>query len=533
LDTSQASNGQVPLSFTFPLPWLSSTAAFLLVGLSAGFLFLTLTLYLVTLEFKPARPVKYKKGYWLRYALPMVAVWGFFLLIFFPGFVPEDSIMQWGQVVSGQYNDAHPLFYTLLIGLLINVRYSPSSIVLVQIAMVSVSLAWGLSELEHMGVSRKLLWCLVFLFAFLPINIISTITLRKDVPYSAALLVLSIIFLKLIKSRGEWLKEQCNWLGLGSVLGIICLTRINGLPVAFGSLIIFFIVYRQFWRRLAAATGVLAIMLAAMYGPVYSLLRVKHVPEFGAVLFLHHIAAHIQEGTFLTPEQQEYLGRIAPLNGWDYSCCQVNPTMMAIFPGIVQQNFDLHLLKQDIQKPTRIALDLLLKKPIVDLRHMVCAGQLVWSLNSTCPDRIVLSLEPLSSEKDPIDSFNIQSNELGLKANSKFPGLIQFANPYLQVFSKGLIHWINYTMAIYLYLAIYCTALLAFQKKQSILLLFLAPILIQSVTLFLINISQTYRYQYGVVLVGLLSIGLLFVPLEKKGCEFPRPSETNSSGVNY
>ena len=44
-------------------------------------------------------------------------------------------------------------------------------------------------------------------------------------------------------------------------------------------------------------------------------------------------------------------------------------------------------------------------------------------------------------------------------------------------------------------------------------MVFLAPVVIQSVVLLLINISQAYRYQYGVALVGMLSLGLLLVPL--------------------
>lgn len=517
IDTSQASNGQVPLSVSFPTPWLTATAAFLLVGFTAGFLFLVITIFLVSLELKPAQPVKHKKGYWLLFALPMIAVWILFLLIFFPGLASQDSVLQWQQVLTGQYTDHHPLLYTLLIGLVSRIYYSPASVVITQVLMVSLALAWGLAEVERMGVSRKVLWVLSVLFAMLPVNILTTITLRKDVLYSAALLILSIIFLKIINSRGDWLILPWHWVGLGFTMGVIGLTRINGIPVAIGSVLLILIIYRSAWRQVAAAAGVFVLSMVVIYGPVSSVLKVKHEPEFGAQLPLHHIAAHLQAGTPLTPEEQDYLSKLAPLDGWNYDCCLVNSTSIAIFPGINEQIFDLPQLKQDIQKPTRLAVSLFLKNPLVDLKHMICAGQQVWSLQSSCPDRIITSLRsPQFIANYPNSYYFFPENQMGFQTNSILPFLIGFSNPYLQVFSKGLIHKVNYTTAIYLYLTIYCTALLSFRKKDRFFLLFLAPPLFQSIALFLVNMSQTYRYQYGVELMGMLSIGFLFVPLVRK-----------------
>ena len=82
----------------------------------------------------------------------------------------------------------------------------------------------------------------------------------------------------------------------------------------------------------------------------------------------------------------------------------------------------------------------------------------------------------------------------------------------MQVYTIGFVHWVNYTPAFYLFLSIYCTGLLAFRRKNWKLILFLVPVVLQSLTLLLVNISQAYRYQYGVVLVGLISIGFLFLP---------------------
>ena len=220
---------------------------------------------------------------------------------FFPGLISEDSVLQWQQILTGQYTDHHPLLYTLLIAFVSRIYYSPASVVISQIFMVSFALAWGFDELEHMGVSRKVLWGLASLCAILPVNILTAITLRKDVLYSAALLVLSIIILKIINSRGNWIKHTWNWLALGLSLAVIALTRINGYPVAIGSLLLILIFYHRAWRQIVGSAGVFILLLVIMYGPIYSTLNVKREPEFGTLLPFHHIAAHLQAGTPLSP----------------------------------------------------------------------------------------------------------------------------------------------------------------------------------------------------------------------------------------
>jgi hypothetical protein len=251
-----------------------------------------------------------------------------------------------------------------------------------------------------------------------------------------------------------------------------------------------------------------------MNGPIYSYLKVKHIPELESVLFLNHIAAHLKAGTTLSPEESKYLNELAPLDSWGYDCCRVHATMIPIDPEFVTTTMDVPLLRQDPQKPLRIAFRLFLNDPSVDLRHMACAGELVWKVGSSCPELITNGLFPLSETADPEESHKIYYP--GFVADSRLPRLIRYANPYLQVFSTGFLHEVIYSPAIYLYIGILCTTLLAVRKRRWIFTLFLAPALIQSTVLFLINVAPAIRYQYGVVLVGLLSIGFLFVPGEKE-----------------
>jgi hypothetical protein len=449
--------------------------------------------------------------HWILFSLPMIGVWIFFLLIFFPGFVTDDAFYELRQFVSGHYNDWHPILYAILIGLITKIHFSPASVVIFQILIVSIAFAWGLGGLADMGVSRKILWMLAILCSIAPFNISLILTLWKDAPYSVCLLILSVIFLKTINTHGQWLRHPWHWLGLGFTLSAIALFRLNGFPVAFFSVFVLILFFRNQWKRITYAAGFLVVTLAVVFGPVYSTLHVKHVPEFGVAVFLHHIAAHINAGTPLTTDEREYLGKLAPLDSWRYDCCVVNPTLIPIFPKYSFQNMDLPILKEDINKPISISLALFLRNPGVDLHHMACASELVWKIGSKCGDMITESLSPLSNSLNPVESFRISRNEFGFKPASVFPLLIPYGNLYLQVNSSGFLHEIFYTPAIYLYLTIVSTLILAIRSRRTRFFLFLTPVLLQSLTLILINQSQSIRYQFGVLLVGLLSIGFIFV----------------------
>ena len=79
--------------------------AMIIIGLSSAFFFLFVTVFLLSRELKSKLSSPLPKYSWLYYTLPMVAVWGVSLLTFWPGMMSTDSNVQWGQILSGQFND--------------------------------------------------------------------------------------------------------------------------------------------------------------------------------------------------------------------------------------------------------------------------------------------------------------------------------------------------------------------------------------------------------------------------------------------
>ncbi|NMB87900.1 MAG: hypothetical protein GYA17_06045, partial [Chloroflexi bacterium] len=66
--------------------------------------------------------------------------------------------------------------------------------------------------------------------------------------------------------------------------------------------------------------------------------------------------------------------------------------------------------------------------------------------------------------------------------------------------------------AFYMLLAFYAAAVFAMRQGQALTLLVAAPAFLQTGIGAVINLAQDYRYQYSIVLVGLLFLALLCTP---------------------
>jgi len=498
IDTSQTYNGQVPLSFSFPTPWLSSVAARLLVGFAAGFLFLILTIFLASLELKPAKPVKHKKGYWLLYTIPMIAIWGIWLLVLFPGIMTSDSINQWKQIVSGQFNDANPVFHTFTMWLITRIWFSPAAVVIFQILALSLTVAWGVSILDEQGLPRWAAWGISSLFALSPVNDDLIITLWKDILYSTVILLFSLIILKIIFSHGAWLSKKTIWLWLILSSLSISLYRHNGLPVPVFTLISLSIVYRQYWKRFFYSVLFLLFAFSIFEIMAFPILNIDRALGFNQYFFIHHIAAHIENGMPLSKQEKATINKILPMNQWEYNCCSILTITSA-------KDFSNRILEKNRSSIRELSIRLAVKEPFVEIQHLACISSIVWELPSRCKNDTQISLENR-------DQW-IASNQIGLNEDSKLPFFVSFFRKWIFWAYQPPLGVLTYTASIFLYLGFFCTIFISFRKNDLHFVLFIVPSLVQSTVISIVNIGANFRYQYGVYLIGLFSLGLLVLAL--------------------
>jgi len=319
------------------------------------------------------------------------------------------------------------------------------------------------------------------------------------------LLLLSLMVLKVVFSQGEWLEKKAVWFWFGLVgLGISAF-RLNGLPVPLFTLIILAVIYRRQWKPLVGALILYLGLFVLIQGPVYDQLKVDRKEGFKQLIFLHHISAHIVSGGPLTPEEKDMTSRILPLDEWTYDCC----TNIRIWYA---ESYSEQRFAQESDTILRLFLSLALKEPGVEAHHMVCVSSLIWELPSRCK---------LNHEDIPAGAINwITPNNVGLSEESQIPALVRPLTMLDWAANQAPLDIIFYTPALFLYLGLYCTALFALRSKSWTRLLFILPAVIQSGVMLLINVSRDFRYQYGVYLIGLFSLGLLVLaftlPFEEK-----------------
>ena len=198
---------------------------------------------------------------WTRYSIPLLAVWLIFWLAFFPGLISKDSVDQWGQVVTGHYDDWHPVSHTWLLWLLSRPGHSLGAVSLVQVILAALLCGLVLAAVRRLGAPGWLVWAVTAWLALSPVYGVGVIALWKDNAFGLTALWTALLLLQAVE-RG---RMTGGWsVALGIALALLSLLRHNGHLVAIPT---FGVAAWYFWsggRAMvlrAAAIGVLLVML--------------------------------------------------------------------------------------------------------------------------------------------------------------------------------------------------------------------------------------------------------------------------------
>ena len=497
VDLFSNSADEITIDQSFKIPATAYLVPLLAVGLISFYIFLLIGVLIFPFSSRVRSPSNW---YWLLFSLPMFLTWSFYLLVFWPGEMSFDSIAQWGQMVSGSYNNTHPAVHTFLIWLITRLWFSPAAVALFQIICLSLVAAWGIGILLDHGLNLPAGWFISIIFALSPINSTIVITIWKDIPYSTAFLLFSLQILRVIFSRGSWLDKRQNCLGLGLSGLSIMLLRHNGFPVPILSLLIVVLFYRKHWLKIGVTLGAMILSWAIIQGPMYDALGVKKNTGFEGSVFVHHIAAHIVTGQPLSAEDEQVANLIIPLNEWQYDCCSNVITDHA-------SNFSYEKVAEHSMKIKSLFVKLALEEPGVEFNHIACVSQLVWKSYGSCGFWVsnIISENRLIGE-----------NPYGILENSQLPQAKKWLLSAYDFFYRTVKFRFYWYPVYYLILVVLgsLTLMYWFGEKKS--LLFAVPSVFQSFILALVNVSaHQFRYQYGVYLVGLFSLGVIILSINK------------------
>ncbi len=295
-----------------------------------------------------------------------------------------------------------------------------------------------------------------------------------------------------------------HWLWLGLAAFLTAIFRHNGAPVAAACLLALLVVYRKTWKPFLGACLVAALLYLGVRGPLYKSVAMDQTNAGQTnLIYLHHIAAHLDAGTWLEPDERAYLEAFKPLQDWTYSCCYV---------GTISYNnsFDRQAFLASTPQNRALALALFAREPLVDISHALCAGELSWRFeNNAC---YMKSSHGINTWDAGLVDW-IGPNEAGLQDQSLLPGLVAPAVRLLRGFGfldDMLVFWLR--PAFWLYIGAFSAAVLVLRRRDARFLLALLPALSQAGVLLLVSFAPAYRYHYGTVLAGVFLLGLIFIP---------------------
>ncbi|WP_237078596.1 hypothetical protein [Myxococcus xanthus] len=462
-------------------------------ALVLGSLLLLMGLWLTS---RPPPPLKPAPRRWegLLTAIPTVAVAGIWLLTVYPGMLSPDSTSQWRDALSGDMDDAHPLFHTASIRFLQKLWESPAAVALAQIAGLGVLVGWGCAALARAGVSRGIIALTSAVFALAPVNGTMAVTLWKDVPFSLCILALCIwVFRSATDTTTRW--DVPFWVSMVVLGAMAMLFRHNGLPAVVGTFLALGLLRRERYKAVAlalVATFVVASGTRWMLSQTYT---IKPFPK--GMTLVGFLGAHVAAGTHLEPGERALLEELHPLDDkWNYRCFS---NVFTIWDG----RFDMDALTRHNKALLPLLVRLTQRDAAPVLSHVLCSSSVLWKL-SQGSDHI--NGPPIW--RGPHGELNtIEPGTRHLRSDSLLPVLRE---PLLQWTVRTLqpdLAWLLWRPALPLYLLLLACAVACVRHRTWRLAAVALPVVLHTAALAALIPSPDVRYQYPVFLVA-----LMFVP---------------------
>ena len=477
------------------LSTLYQTGAFFVWSASFGIILLVVSAWLILRPGSSANPANgfFGKWEWLALAAPPAAVWITYLLAFWPAVMSVDSVNQWTQLQTGNYNNWHPVFHTLTQWALTRFIESPAMVAATQIAVLSGVVGWALASMRRIGLPTGAAWLISGAVALFPANAITVITLWKDIPYAITVLALSVIILREVDGRNSFIDKRRGWVLIVGVAALMSLYHHAGLMVSIGSLGILWLAKRQ--QAIIGVALMALIVVAVIQGGLYRAIGVsgtEHTGITGAVT--HHIAAHLVNGTELTAQEHSKMTELIPIAGSSWYDCELINSM------VLNPNFDVNSMHELAADTRSLWWSLFTRDPGVDLAHLACKSHVVWHIRQVPGGHHYVT--QLMRRADGVST--IVKNDFGLELD---PIVSSLTGPLADVIIKTqrpLVSWFFWRGALFLYVLIFGAAVAAVRGRDWRYWAVVAPPVLVAVTLVLAAPAQDYRYMYPVVLSGMI-----------------------------
>jgi hypothetical protein len=308
-----------------------------------------------------------------------------------------------------------------------------------------------------------------------------SVSLWKDVPYSAAILFVAARVVDLVEARqrGDRVAVRSLLITIAGWLTLATLLRQNGVILAAFLLLILAVVLPGMRARaVLGLVGVVVVLVGAKF-VVYPLAGVEPTPAQAKInTQLHDIAWIFRHdpGAF-SKDDRHLLASVAPLDAWrhatdQYGCYNANWEF--------DSAFHWKRLEGNAGRWSSLWFHLLTSHPWSVVSNRFCAGAIAWNTRAVGPQFTV--------------NHDISPNEFGLVTtplsgwlNRKGVAVLD----HLDEFGNELWAW---RAPRWIYLADLAVVVAAIRRRRALLLLVALPMLAQQLSVIAASTAQDARY---------------------------------------
>lgn len=449
-----------------------------------------------------------RQGGWVPYALPPLVSWGAWWLVFFPGIISYDPLVQWGQLQTGQLEDWHPAFHSGWLWLLGGPFGSLAPVGAVQAVLFAAVLGKVLEELGAWKVPGWARWMVVAWATLSPAWGSNVIAAWKDAPFTLVCLVTLLLLLRAERRQGLRVVDAA-WLGV--CLTCITLLRHNG-PMLSGPLLLLCLWRYRDRRARGTLVCVLVLLTVLVRGPGYAIAGVSPAPPvLKQVLTVHRLGAAAKDPE-LPPEDARVLSELMPLEQWRnrYACLSVGPLVFGS-PLKTKQMEGRGLELAGVL--WRFAK----RHPDVLLEQQVCVTRYVWSPESE------LYIGPFNGGGNTVDP-----NTVGVRPQTWFaPAQPFYEHAIFDSYGKhGLLRTLVWQPASSLYLFVVGLAVVLWRQRSLGPLLVVLSALLNTFSWLALSPNPDLRFLFPTVVMAPLLLAWALAPRLGRDVAPAAPVET-------
>lgn len=499
-----------------------------------------------------------RKYMYFLFAVVCFLCWLPYFLIYFPGWVSNDTVWQLEQACGWvEPSNHHPWMHTMIIkaffmlGFRIFGTYTGAVATFVFAQMVFMALVYAivLYDFYRRGVRWLWLALAVFFYACLPVNGLYAVCMGKDVIFAGVLLlyareVYRYSFRKTehvsdmtqpAQGRGSrndgtgsgtvrrkekyigclnWLQENGNDIRLGILGLLVCMLRSNGILVFAGTAVFMIAagVFRKNWLRAVICTVAVLVCYMVYHGPVLGALQVTQPDTIeGLTMPTQHLLSAYLNGGEVTEEEAAMMGEVVPM---EYIASYYNPYYFDIVKEYIRSEGNQQVIADNKGKYLALWARVGLRNPAQYLEAEVrqTCGYWCFDINEPIYEQYRMAENPfgLTTQR------KVFSYDFGLWMDDF---LMKFQDFYNRVWSLGLTTW---TMLA-------CMAYMLYRRRSCLACL---PYVMLFMSLLLATpVHAEFRYTYGMFVALPFLIGITLTKADS-GCVYVEGTDSRPDRRN-